>query len=97
MALVPATGQIIIFRAEEFGIHLMQLSHSCQNDKCYKTFSCATIALAKIARPPSWWDTARCSNGTVHFKNVNNCLNTHINSYLETSGGQNYNLYLIVV
>jgi hypothetical protein len=28
------------------------------------------------------------------LKNVNNCLNTNIYSYLETSGGQNPNLYL---
>jgi hypothetical protein len=31
------------------------------------------------------------------LKNVNNCLNTTIHSYLETSGGQSYNLYLNVV
>jgi hypothetical protein len=32
-------------------------------------------------------------NGTAHFKkNVNNCLNTNIYSYLETSGGQSSNL-----
>ncbi len=31
------------------------------------------------------------------LKNVNNCLNTNINSYLETSGGQSSNLYLNVV
>jgi hypothetical protein len=31
------------------------------------------------------------------FKNVNNCLNTNIYSYLETSGGQSFNLYLNVV
>jgi hypothetical protein len=31
------------------------------------------------------------------FKNVNNCLNTNIYSYLETSGGQSCNLYLNVV
>ncbi len=31
------------------------------------------------------------------FKNVNNCLNTNIYSYLETSGGQSYNPYLNVV
>ncbi len=31
------------------------------------------------------------------FKNVNNYLNTKIYSYLETSGGQSSNLYLIVV
>ncbi len=31
------------------------------------------------------------------FKNVNNCLDTNIYSYLETSGGQIYNLYLNVV
>jgi hypothetical protein len=31
------------------------------------------------------------------LKIVNNCLNTNIYSYLETSGGQSYNLYLNVV
>jgi hypothetical protein len=31
------------------------------------------------------------------FKNVNNCLNTKIYSYLETSGGQSSNLNLKVV
>jgi len=31
------------------------------------------------------------------FKIVNNCLNTNIYSYLETSGGKSYNLYLKVV
>jgi hypothetical protein len=31
------------------------------------------------------------------LKNVNNCLNTNIHSYLETSGGQSSNLYLNVV
>ncbi len=31
------------------------------------------------------------------LKNVNNCLNTNIYSYLETSGGQSYDLYLNVV
>jgi hypothetical protein len=37
------------------------------------------------------------SIGTTHFKNVNNCLNTNIYSYLETSGGQRSNQYLNVV
>jgi hypothetical protein len=31
------------------------------------------------------------------LKNVNNCLNTNIYSYLEASGGQSLNLYLNVV
>jgi hypothetical protein len=31
------------------------------------------------------------------FKNVNNCLKANIYSYLETYGGQSYNLYLSVV
>ena len=35
------------------------------------------------------------NNGT--FKNVNNCLNTNIYSYLVTSGGQSSNLYLNAV
>jgi hypothetical protein len=30
------------------------------------------------------------------LKNVNNCLNTNIYSYLETSGGKSSNLYLNV-
>jgi hypothetical protein len=36
-------------------------------------------------------------NGTTCFKNVNDCLNTNIYSYLETSGGQSSNPYLNVV
>jgi hypothetical protein len=36
-------------------------------------------------------------NGTAHFKNVNNCLNANIYSYLETSSGQSSNQYLNVV
>jgi hypothetical protein len=31
------------------------------------------------------------------LKNANNCLNTTIYSYLETSGGQSYTLYFNVV
>ncbi len=31
------------------------------------------------------------------LKNVSNCLNTNIYSYLETSGGKSYDLYLQVV
>jgi hypothetical protein len=37
------------------------------------------------------------SYGTEGFKIVNNCLNSSIYSYLETSGGQSSNLYLNVV
>ncbi len=36
-------------------------------------------------------------NGTACFKDLNNCLNKKIYSYLETSGGQSSNLYLNVV
>ncbi len=37
-------------------------------------------------------------NGTARFKkNINNCLNTNIYSYLEISGGQSSNPYLNVV
>jgi hypothetical protein len=35
--------------------------------------------------------------GQHTLKNVNNCLNTNIYSYLETSGGQCSNRYLNVV
>jgi len=36
-------------------------------------------------------------NATAHFKNVNNSLNTNIYSFLETSGGQSYNLQITVI
>jgi hypothetical protein len=36
-------------------------------------------------------------NGTARFKNVGNCLNTNIYTYLETFGGQSSNPYLNVV
>ncbi len=37
-------------------------------------------------------------NGTARMKkNVNNCLKTNIYSYLETSGGQSYILYINAV
>ncbi len=40
----------------------------------------------------------QCSLMEQHaLKNVNNCLNTNIYSYLETSGGQNSDPYLNVV
>jgi hypothetical protein len=35
--------------------------------------------------------------GTACIKNVKNCLNKNIYSYLETSGGQSFNLYLNIV
>jgi hypothetical protein len=35
-------------------------------------------------------------NGTACLKNINKFLNTNINSYLETSGGQSSDLYLNV-
>jgi hypothetical protein len=37
------------------------------------------------------------SIGQRTFKKVNNIFNTNIYSYLETSGGQSYNLFLNVV
>jgi hypothetical protein len=39
----------------------------------------------------------KVNNGTQRFKNVNNCLNDNIYSYLETYGDQSSNLYLNVV
>jgi hypothetical protein len=37
------------------------------------------------------------SNGTEHFKNVNNGLNTNIYSYLETSGSNFIKLFTAVI
>ena len=36
-------------------------------------------------------------NGTEYFKNLNDCLNASIYTYLNTSGSQSSNLYLNVV
>jgi hypothetical protein len=47
--------------------------------------------------PFQWIEEELKSNGTMHFKNVSNHLNTNIYSYLETSGGKNSNLYLNIV
>jgi len=38
----------------------------------------------------------RCLWEERTFKKVNNCLNANIYSYLETSGGQSFNLHLNV-
>jgi hypothetical protein len=45
------------------------------------------------------WGVGQCmsGNGTERFKNVNHCLNANIYSYLETSVGHNFNVYLNVV
>ncbi len=40
--------------------------------------------------------TSNIPNGTAHFKNVNNNLNTNIYAYFKTSRGQSSNLYLNV-
>jgi hypothetical protein len=54
-----------------------------------------------IAKNFTFWPTFEAQitqcNGTAQFKNVNNCLNTNIYSYLETLGGLSSNLYLKVV
>ncbi len=45
----------------------------------------------------SWIRTRDLAMEQRTLKIINNCLNTNIYSYLETSGGQSYNLYLNVV
>jgi hypothetical protein len=59
--------------------------------------SCHPIQTSKYN---NWfWDRALCKILMEQhaLKNLNNCLNTNIYSYLETSGGQSSNLYLHVV
>ncbi len=43
------------------------------------------------------WSVCELQMEQLNLKNVNNCLNTNIYSYLETSGGKSFNLYLNVV
>jgi hypothetical protein len=59
------------------------------------TLSIMTITLTVMG--PSTVTLSVMANGTPRFQNINNCLNTNIYSYLETSGGQSSNPYLNVV
>jgi hypothetical protein len=43
------------------------------------------------------FDLEKIGNGTACLKNLNNCLNSNIHPYLDTSGGQSSNIYLNVV
>jgi hypothetical protein len=71
-------------------------SNICQ---CYNTFCLCywcSRCISVYAENPIW----RGRLGTMEqraFKNVNNCLNTSIYTYFETSGGQSYNIFLDVV
>jgi hypothetical protein len=59
----------------------------------------AEIHVAEM-RQASKFDLKTCLNASTEqrtLKNVNNCLNTNIYSYLEASGGQSSKLYLNVV
>jgi len=53
--------------------------------------SCNHLMLIIMTRGPQWPMEQHT------FKNINNCLNTNIYSYLETSGGHSSNPYLNVV
>jgi hypothetical protein len=54
------------------------------------------IALPKVAKASSVIKSMLTMEQRT-LKNVNNCLNTNIYSYLETSGGESYNQYLNLV
>jgi hypothetical protein len=55
-------------------------------------YSISITILCKLGCP-----TRDCTIEQRAFKKVNHCLNTNIYSYLETSGGKSFNLYLNVV
>jgi hypothetical protein len=62
-----------------------------------------SLSLVKGAAKPSTLVTSHLGSKKHQtmeqrtLKNVNNCLNTNIYYYLETTGGQSFNLYLNVV
>jgi hypothetical protein len=58
--------------------------HNRYNNKCYAECLLSVVMLSATMEHHA-------------LKSVNNCLNTNIYSYLETSGGQSSNLFLIVV
>jgi hypothetical protein len=87
-ASLSDNARVIIYNCHMFivqatGIDSEQTANTCNLNDCNKS-------LVKLAKP-------NLSNGPARFKNVNNCLNTNMYSYLETSGGQSYNLYLNVL
>ncbi len=65
-------------------LQVVKLLHT-ENSKRFVKILCILLRLASF----KLW------NSTLNI--VNNCLNTNIYSYLETSGGQSSNLYLTVV
>ncbi len=72
--------------------HQMSLSKS----KCWYSYNC--LHFLKRAVPLKKDKSVTIlSMEQRDLKNVNNCLNTNIYSYLETSGGPCYNLYLNVI
>ncbi len=65
-------------------------------------FTCANLTVkipitVTMVVPWLLWEIRHRLIGTAPFKDVNNCWNTKISSYLETSGALNLNLYLNVV
>jgi len=55
------------------------------------------MTLVTRSTDPTRWEMDIFTMEQHTLKNVNNCLNTNIYSYLETYGGKSYNLYLNVV
>ncbi len=68
-----------------------QLSEHCSN-RFYQLKNLTSSDITKRLPSKSYFVMEQHA-----FKNVYNCLNTNIYSYLETSGGQSSNLYLNVV
>ncbi len=64
------------------------LFYPIQNTLPFNRDTCCHLALCLRLLPFHW---------TTCFKNVSNCLNTNIYTFLEMSGGQSSNLYLVVV
>jgi hypothetical protein len=62
----------------------------------YETFQ-SYLLYAQIRAVQNVLFHSKLCSGSAHFIIVNNCLNTNIYSYSETSGGQSSNLYIMLL
>ncbi len=74
--------------ATTFGMMTLSITALCLITLIIKTVGIATLGKTKLKM-------AVIKQRAL--KNVNNCFNKNTSSYLETSGGQSYNLYLNLV
>ncbi len=98
--MVRSDYNTVRMHKQKWNTHVFQFSLIIEGttEKVYNFYTPFSQPQARQYPKTCIFTVTKCfCNGTVHFKNVNNHLNTDIYSYLETSGGQSSNQYLIAV